>query len=62
MTGPELYVCSGCGKEKDYLSESWSTIEITRFESYEPQKLYFCLECRSAKQVWNREDWHGDAG
>lgn len=48
---PEMYICSGCLKEKDYLSESWSTITWA-----DGHKTYRCLECRSEKVVWP----HGD--
>lgn len=47
----ERYVCTGCGKDKDYLSESWHTV---RFGP--DHVLYFCLECISDKK-----EWHGDA-
>lgn len=49
---PELYICSGCGKEREYLSESWHTVEIASFETSKPAKLYFCLECISDKREW----------
>lgn len=48
--GPELYVCSSCGKEKDYLSDSWHRVELAVMELPEPQYLYFCLECMSNKK------------
>jgi hypothetical protein len=51
---PELYVCSSCGKEKEYLSESW---HVVRFgDPTTIPALYFCLECISDKQEWSRAE------
>lgn len=46
------YICDGCGKIRDYLSDSWSEIEIASFEQERPTLLHHCLECRSDKTEW----------
>jgi len=58
-----IYRCDGCGKQRDYLSESWSTVTIihetqvfTMEEDANKTEVYhFCLECRSNKKEWPRE-------
>lgn len=48
----EFYKCDSCGKEANYLSDSWSEIEIASADRAQPRLLHHCLECRSTKQEW----------
>lgn len=41
------YRCDGCGKTRDYLSESWSTILMP-----DSAVVHHCLECRSDKKEY----------
>lgn len=45
------WVCDRCGKERNYLSESWHQVYVPTFEKPE-FTLHYCVECMSDKQEW----------
>jgi hypothetical protein len=44
--------CDACGKTRESLSESWSTVTVLEYAGLPTAVLHHCLECRSIKREW----------